>query len=739
MIISIVNQSGSISDAELQAVIRAINRQISDDFLPYWSFGATLRLEGKAGKQPDKNTLPELRGDAVIYLWDKTDMEDALGYHEANARGIPYGFVFTELSKQLGESWTVTLSHEALELLGDAQGNLLVQGPHPENPAVEVFHWFEMCDAVQSQTYQIDGIDVSNFVLPLYFTTEEQEGGRNDFLGHQDKHGKTLASFGVTDGGYIGFYDPRKHAHDTYSAPNDKKAAKRIKIKARQAYGRGYLRKRSEAPAGREDAHMRLIQGAPKARVNATPPNDPIKHVVVLMLENRSFDHMLGGMTRFNAKAEGVKNGKPNTNKTSDGKTVTQTPGAAWVSKRDLNHEHDGVMLQLGSTANPMSGFAESFRLRYPDATQAELDQVMAYFDCGDIPENDTLPALHTLARNFAVCDHWFSSMPGPTWQNRFFMHSATSLGHLLMPTKKTPQDMHIYYQETIFDRLSDANINWKIFHDGIPQSIVLTRLLTRYLTWRGYDKMDNFFEQAAGKAEDFPEYAFIEPCYFGANENDQHPPADVRQGEQLIAQVYNALRANKELWESTLLVITYDEHGGFYDHVSPPATVAPDDHTAEWSFDRLGVRVPTILVSPWIDAGVIPTTFDHTSLLRYVCEKWNLPPLGQRMQENASDLRANTFGPELMKRSTPRQDTPAALKAPMVKAAKAVIEPPIEGSREALLMFVDQLPGAAQVSNTAVKGRKVSKRKAKASKKVTALSVENTQAKLENLRQRRK
>jgi phospholipase C len=739
MIISIVNQSGSISDAELQTVIRAINRQITDDFEPYWSFGATLRLEGKVGKQPDKNTLPELRGDAVIYLWDKTDMEDALGYHDKNARGIPYGFVFTELSKQLGESWTVTLSHEALELLGDAQGNLLVQGPHPQNPAVEVFHWFEMCDAVQAQTYQLDGIDVSNFVLPLYFTTEEQEGGRNDFLGHKDKHGKTLKSFGVADGGYIGFYDPRKRAHDTYSAPDDKKAAKRIKIKARQAYGRGYLRKRSEAPVGREAAHMRLIQGLPKARANATPANDPIKHVVVLMLENRSFDHMLGGMTRFNPKAEGIKQrGAANKNKTSDSKIATQAPGATWVHKRDLNHEHDAVMMQLGNNATPMSGFAESFRQRDPNATQAELDQVMAYYDCGDKPENDTLPALHTLARNFAVCDHWFSSMPGPTWQNRFFAHSATSLGHLLMPSKQTPQDMHIYYQETIFDRLSDANINWKIFHDGIPQSIVLTRLLTRYLTFRGYDKMDDFFEQAAGKAEDFPEYSFIEPCYFGTNENDQHPPADVRQGERLIAQVYNALRANKELWESTLLVITYDEHGGFYDHVPPPATVAPDDHTAEWSFNRLGVRVPTILVSPWIDAGVIPTAFDHTSLLRYLCEKWNLPPLGQRMQESAGNLRANTFGPELLKRKTPRQDTPASLKAPVFKAAKTAVEPPIEGSREALLMFVDQLPGAPQAdSGTAVRGMKVSKAKAKASAKPTGLSVAEAEQKLAGLRRK--
>lgn len=731
MIISIVNRSKSIHDHEVQAAIRSINRQIAEDFEPYWSFGATLRLEGRIGDRPDKNKLAELRGDAVIYLWDETDMEGALGYHSANAFGIPYGFVFAELSKELKENWTVTLSHEALELLGDAQGNLLVQGPHPQTPAVEVFHWFEMCDAVQGQTYEIDGIEVSNFVLPLYFTSGEQEGGRNDFLGTKGKRGKTLESFGVSPGGYIGFYDPRKRAHDTWSAPGDKIAARRIALKASKAFGRGYLRKHSEAPAGHTDVHLRVVQGAQKVKAAATRADDPIKHVVVLMLENRSFDQMLGGMSRANDQVEGVKPGAPNSNKTGDGRTAIQNPGAEWIHARDLDHEHDGTMLQLGDAANPMSGFVESFCQRHADASQSELDQVMAYYDFGDTPDKDTLPALHTLARHFAVCDHWFSSMPGPTWQNRFFVHSGTSLGHLKMPTLKTPQDMHLYYQETIFDRLSDANVSWKVYHDGVPQSIVLTRLLTRYLTWRGYDDMDNFFERAKGRAEDFPEYAFIEPAYFGKNENDQHPPADVRRGEKLISDVYNALRNNKELWEQTLLVILYDEHGGFYDHVLPPTTVPPDSFTGEWSFDRLGVRVPALLVSPWVDAGVISTVFDHTSLLRYLCEKWDLPPLGQRMQESAGEHRANSFGAELLKRDEARQDTPPKLSVAVPKAAQLSKEPPIEGSREALLMFVDQLPDTAP---TIVKARVAAKAPSKASERV-ALSVKASETKLERLR----
>jgi hypothetical protein len=132
MIISVINHTnGKISDAELLVVIRAVNRQITQDFEPYWSLGATLRLEGRSEKAPSKLEMLDLRGDAILYLWDKTDVDDALGYHDQNARGIPYGFVFTELSEKLGEPWSVTLSHEALELIADPEVNLLVMGPHP--------------------------------------------------------------------------------------------------------------------------------------------------------------------------------------------------------------------------------------------------------------------------------------------------------------------------------------------------------------------------------------------------------------------------------------------------------------------------------------------------------------------------------------------------------------------------------------------------------------------------------
>jgi len=242
MLISIVNHtSGKLTDALVQDAVRAINAQMVHDFKPYWHIHAELRLEGSIGKDPDSEALPELRGDAIIYLWDDVNADDALGFHESSASGVPFGFVFTELSKELGESWTVTLSHEALELIGDPEANLLVVGPHPADPKKEVFHWYEMCDAVQDEHYKIDGVDVSNFVLPLYFTQFAEVGGRNDFLGRLTK-GKALQSFGINPGGYIGFYNPKTREHDTFSLKGDRRARERQEIKSRAQLTRRSMR-----------------------------------------------------------------------------------------------------------------------------------------------------------------------------------------------------------------------------------------------------------------------------------------------------------------------------------------------------------------------------------------------------------------------------------------------------------------------------------------------------------------
>jgi hypothetical protein len=233
MLISVVNHtSGKLSDEAVQDGIRAVNRQIAHDFSPHWHLGAELRLEGPAGKDPNSRLLRELRGDAIIYLWDDVDVDDALGYHDTNKRGVPFGFVFTELVKQIDEPWTVTLSHEALELIADPEVNLLVAGPHPGDAKAEVFHWYEMCDAVQDETYKVDGIPVSNFLLPLYFTPYAEEGGRNDFLGRLHG-GRSLSSFGINPGGYIGFYNPASKKHETFALAGDQRARRRQQVKSK--------------------------------------------------------------------------------------------------------------------------------------------------------------------------------------------------------------------------------------------------------------------------------------------------------------------------------------------------------------------------------------------------------------------------------------------------------------------------------------------------------------------------
>ncbi|CAG4913825.1 alkaline phosphatase family protein [Paraburkholderia saeva] len=703
--ISVVNRTSSIAEREMHRVVRAINRQIAEDFEPYWAFGGRLRVEGPAGKTADLQQLDELRGDAILYVLDSADANDALGYHDRNLSGIPYGFVFLDLCKSLGDDWSTTLSHEALELVGDPQCNLLVQGPHPEVPDRTVYHFFEMCDAVQSQCYEIDGVSVSNFVLPHYFTAGEQPGARNDFCG------TGLASFGVNPGGYIGFFDPVARQNQQFFA-QDPKAARRLRMKTESRSGRMVLRDTMFAVTTQDDRGANGLSGAIAGQTAdaatvrasaATPANDPVKHVVVLMLENRSFDHMLGALSAsFNHAIDGVDPNNPGTNLDARSNvTYAQKPVAAQFVRKDFKvpHEFDNVEAQI---KDGMAHFVDEYRRMSPDAPTPDGDQVMAYFRDGD------LSALHTLAKNFTICDRWFSSMPGPTWPNRLFVHSGTTLGDVLMPDgafDTVRMFFGRYTQPTLYDNLDAKGISWRIYHGGVPQSIVLTRLKKRLLT-NHFQGMDSFFTDCKGNADDFPSYAFIEPRYFagvGGVENDQHSPAGIAAGEQLIADVYNAIRANQALWESTLLVITYDEHGGFYDHVQPPAATPPDDHTANYAFDHLGVRVPAILVSPWVPVGVDHTVYDHTSVLRYACDKWQLPHLCRRTMSGPGLNPIGNFA-SAISLDKPRTDTPATIAATgalQMAAAVAAVPSSFHDAQTALVSFAE-LVQQEQQRNTA-------------------------------------
>ena len=168
---------------------------------------------------------------------------------------------------------------------------------------------------------------------------------------------------------------------------------------------------------------------------------------------------------------------------------------------------------------------------------------------------------------------------------------------------------------------------------------------------------MHKFFDDV--RNGDLPDYIFIEPNYFKGEQNDDHPPHATMRAQRLLASVYNALHWNRHIWDSTLLVVLYDEHGGFFDHISPPPAPSPDQHHEEYTFDRFGVRVPALLISPWVDRGVVPTEFDHTSLLRYLTDKWGLEPLTNRVRD------ANTFANAIRTSGEPRVDTPESVPVP--------------------------------------------------------------------------
>jgi phospholipase C len=298
------------------------------------------------------------------------------------------------------------------------------------------------------------------------------------------------------------------------------------------------------------------------------------------------------------------------------------------------------------------------------------------------------------------ICDHWFSSLPGPTWPNRFFVHSGTSLGHVDMPSGVFNAGLYCYDQRTLYDELNDAGVEWRVYRGDFPQSLLLLHQLEPQ-NLRRYRKLDQWASDV--RNGDLPHYVFIEPAYFGPEENDQHPPQDIMRGDALVAAVFNALHANRKLFDETLLVILYDEHGGFYDHVPPPPTVPPDDKTSSYAFNQLGVRVPAILVSPRLEPGFISAVFDHTSILRMASQLW---PAVQPQRLGARAARANSPLEALKWLETPRRAIPPAPTAPDPIAVMDL--PSLTGQKQALFHFSQYLE--SRIADTVVKQQLMSR-----------------------------
>jgi phospholipase C len=437
---------------------------------------------------------------------------------------------------------------------------------------------------------------------------------------------------------------------------------------------------------------------------------DNIDHVVLLMLENRSLDNVLGWLYADDAPARvigadttSVFHGLQGGNHSNEygGRVIPVTSGTrggtgyAWVDAQPLRvpgfdpgEEYEHVTQQLfGSpdhptTTNPptgtpagMAGFAYDYDHSYE--TWDELDQVMECYTPAQ------LPILNGLARAYGVSDAWHSSVPTQTNPNRAFSLCGTSLGRV----NNTWDAVEQFDTHTIWNALPEGT-SWGIYYHDIWQA---GQCYTQYTFPRCNDAradgevepIATFYEKARAGA--LPRFTYLEPKWgyglgkpdgsgfycgdllgkvYGSQGNDYHPPTWVGPGEAFVNQVYSALIADPVAWQRTLLIITFDEHGGTYDHVDPGWGAVPPDADRGpdgFGFDRYGVRVPTLLVSPWVPAGTVfrspdpKTPFDHTSLISTILSWCGVEPATAGLGARAAT--APTFGDALVGEA--RSDVP--------------------------------------------------------------------------------
>jgi phospholipase C len=364
-----------------------------------------------------------------------------------------------------------------------------------------------------------------------------------------------------------------------------------------------------------------------------------IEHLVVLMMENRSFDHALGFLKSPTYAIDGLDGAETNPDIQGTNIRVSQDAHYQGDLTPDPGHDFISVNEQIFSnsqgTGTPtMQGFVKAYQGKTNNI--AKSHNIMRCFDPG------RLPALKTLAQEYALCDRWFASVPGPTLPNRAFAFGATSLGRVDM----NPNFLGL---RTVFELLDENKVSSRIYFTDMSMGqavLFLQKNARKFLFF-----LDDFFKDA--KNNKLPAYSFIEPRFNDRSTpgsfvqaSDQHPDHNVLEGDNLIKKVYEAIRSNDAGWESTLLVITYDEHGGLYDHVAPPATVNPGDKpldTLVFDFKRLGIRVPAVLVSPFIPRRTIlhDKVFDHASIIATARKLFLNDP---HLFLTERDRQANTF-----------------------------------------------------------------------------------------------
>ncbi|MBV9355698.1 MAG: hypothetical protein JO023_09240 [Chloroflexi bacterium] len=424
---------------------------------------------------------------------------------------------------------------------------------------------------------------------------------------------------------------------------------------------------------------------------------EKIDTVVVVMLENRSFDHMLGYLS--------LEKGRPDVDglqaEFENGFAGRGYPVHHLASTRlseDPDHSAAGVDRQIAD--GRMDGFVASFdaSIRGRSTDHAEPGMVMGYYNAADVPVYDHL------AEQFCVCDRWFSSIPGPTLPNRLYSLCGRAGSRHELPPHVPP----LYHQASFVRHLDAHDISWR-WYSFEPATLRMADVRYRLahqrqfayfsktgLPWKTVldisvsPNAGSFLEDAAGGT--LPSVSWIDPAFTNFNPlgfplNDDHPPADIADGQDLVLAIYDALASSPQ-WEHSLLVITYDEHGGFFDHVAPPE--AADDDTE--TFGRYGVRVPAIIVSPWVQPrSVSHTLFDHTSLIKTILSRFCPAALDQPQRPPAARRPLDIHPQYLGARVAQANHLGAALSATTPRAA-----PP----RDALIRAATVRPAIHAVSN---------------------------------------
>lgn len=355
----------------------------------------------------------------------------------------------------------------------------------------------------------------------------------------------------------------------------------------------------------------------------------PFDTVVVLMMENRSFDHLLGWLPGADGKQEGLTF-RDSTGKAA--KTWAIGDDAQGCNYADPKHDYQSVLKQINGGS--MDGF-----LRTGPVGDAFP---ISYYG------KDDLPVMAALAQGYTAFSRYHCSFAGPTWPNRFYQHCATTDVNLtaLFPGKIGndepfhPKDQRPSKLElAIWDRLADAGLSGKYYFHTEPMTGLFQSGKYDDISFR-YDKF-----LADAKAGTLPNVSFLDPDYGTIAElvgtsNDMHPHGSVVVGEQFVAEVYEALR-NSPQWERMVFVINFDEHGGFYDHVKPPKVEDDTDNgpNDKADYKTLGVRVPAIVVSPFAPAKVeTDGPYEHCSVLKMIEWRWDLKPMTKR-DANAKNL----------------------------------------------------------------------------------------------------